>query len=140
MKLSCGIIFHDKEKFLIGHATGLANWDIPKGGIHTFEYELHCAIREFREETGYDVKPLLTQIKSLGLFRYQMNKNLFLFDLFVPALPPISRFHCNSICLNYKFQLIPEFDKFAYIELKDAEKYVPSLSKILDVIYRGGKF
>lgn len=34
-----------------------AAWTIPKGGIHPGEGPLDTAIREFREETGFDPKP-----------------------------------------------------------------------------------
>jgi 8-oxo-dGTP pyrophosphatase MutT (NUDIX family) len=140
MKRSCGIILHDHEKFLIGHVTGQVHWDIPKGGIHLFENELQCAVREFHEETGFDAKKYITKISPLGRRPYQSNKDLFMFELRI-NLPPIQSFHCKSMCLGFDWKFIPELDKFQYVTIQEAKKFLtPNMYKVLLSYYPGGKF
>ncbi|HLL12003.1 MAG TPA: NUDIX domain-containing protein, partial [Rubrivivax sp.] len=45
--LSCGIlVFNPKIELLLGHATGSARWDIPKGIAEEGESPLAAALRE----------------------------------------------------------------------------------------------
>ena len=53
MKTSCGVLLTDGAALLLGHATGSARWDIPKGEADLGEDHAACAARELREETGY---------------------------------------------------------------------------------------
>jgi predicted NUDIX family NTP pyrophosphohydrolase len=50
-------------------------WSVPKGLVDTNEEEFACALREFKEETGFD-PPLQGPARDLGTFRQPSGKRL----------------------------------------------------------------
>ena len=58
---TCGAIIlnHNSSKVLLVKAWNGKNWGFPKGKIDRDEDKADCAIREVREEIGYDIAPLL---------------------------------------------------------------------------------
>ena len=106
--LSCGVLVTDGQHLLLGHATGSARWDIPKGLADPGEAALDAARRELREETG------LTggELTPLGRFGYLPRKDLELFLLLVPAMPDLAGLRCTSV-FSRGGRMMPEFDRFA---------------------------
>lgn len=67
-KESAGLLLFRRRdtpiEFLLAHPGGPfwakrdeGAWTIPKGGVHTDESPVEAAIREFREETGFEPRP-----------------------------------------------------------------------------------
>lgn len=76
--VSCGTLVRDSAgRLLLGHVTGTAAWDIPKGMQDPGETTLEAAMRELREETGavFDAGRFV----DLGEFDYRRDKRLHLF-------------------------------------------------------------
>ncbi len=78
MKKSAGILLYkkmnDKIEFLLVHPGGPyfakkdeGVWSIPKGEYEVTESPLEAAIREFKEETGYDVNGEFTELNPVKL-------------------------------------------------------------------------
>ena len=71
-RLSCGIlILNAQHELLLCHVTGQDHWDLPKGGAHADESPLQAALRETREETGWEVE--LTGV--IGIYLYTAPSN-----------------------------------------------------------------
>jgi 8-oxo-dGTP diphosphatase len=46
----------DRRELIVIHRRRHQDWTLPKGKVHPGESWLQCAIREVREETGFDVE------------------------------------------------------------------------------------
>lgn len=67
-----GVLIKD-NKVLLCHATGSNGfWTLPKGGVEPGESEAVAALRETREETGYDAQ-IITQVKA-DIQPYQVSR------------------------------------------------------------------
>ena len=55
---ACGICVHDHQLLLVNHrfVTETDFWSPPGGGIEFGESAASCLVREFREETGLDIR------------------------------------------------------------------------------------
>ena len=71
MKTSCGIILTRDGKYLLGHTNGGGSnaWTILKGVRDEGETEETAAYREFKEETGIDLKALGLPITRLSSYK-----------------------------------------------------------------------
>lgn len=128
--LSAGVIVYDGKKFIIGHATGGKQWDIPKGKLDSGEVGIAAAVRELEEETG--LKCDWRQLQHLGIFAYKKDKDLTLYLWLVDKLPSIKDLKCTSTFSNNRGQTLPEFDKFAHVTFKQvSKKTVPAMTKVL---------
>jgi len=76
--VSCGTLVLDGTgRLLLGHVTGTAAWDIPKGMQDPGETPLEAAMRELREEAGLAFAP--ARFADLGQLPYRRDKRLHLF-------------------------------------------------------------
>ncbi|WP_158744735.1 NUDIX domain-containing protein [Acidisphaera sp. L21] len=123
--LSCGVIVTDGRHVLIGHATGSARWDIPKGQSDPGELPEQAARRELLEETGLD--PDTAPLQSLGHFDYLPRKDLALFVWRRDIMPDPAVLVCQSHFI-LKGRSVPEFDHFACPLWPDA---LPKLGKAM---------
>jgi len=129
--LSVGTIITDDIVFLVGHATKMTHWDIPKGEREPEEALVHCALREVAEETNLHL-PIL-KMWPIGYFKYRPQKDLFLFKYKVQSdsLPPLGMMKCNSFVNDDS--TYPEFDQYKYIRFDEVGSH---LSKTLQKVFK----
>jgi putative (di)nucleoside polyphosphate hydrolase len=96
LDVSCGTLVVDAAgRLLLGHVTGTAKWDIPKGMQDPGESTLDGAVRELREETGLAFAP--ERFRELGRFDYRPDKALHLYRLDVgEELATLDHLVCHS--------------------------------------------
>ncbi|HBI71082.1 MAG TPA: NUDIX hydrolase [Massilia sp.] len=94
--VSCGTLVLDGGgRLLLGHVTGTAHWDIPKGMQDPGETTLEAAMRELREESGAAFAP--ERFADLGEFAYRRDKRLHLYRVEAGAeLGDLSQLVCTS--------------------------------------------
>lgn len=131
MKLSAGILMYrirnDQPEFLLVHPGGpywvnrdQGAWSIPKGEIHDHEDPLNAAIREFREETGYDPMGPFTPLHPVTL-RGGKIVEAFL----VKGEADTTRLRSNTFSIEWPtgsglMKSFPEIDKAEWFDLQDA--------------------
>ena len=136
-KLSCGILFFNKKnELLLCHVTGNNFWDLPKGKIEKGETPIGTAIRETQEETGFIAKE--RELKDLGVFDYNKNKDLHLFEYIGNKFFSEKQAHCENMYINKKGRKTPEMDDWCFMDIDTAiYKSSNSLSKLLTKMYKG---
>lgn len=116
-QLSCGLlVINEREELLVGHSTGSAHWDLPKGLIDEGEDPMTCALREAQEEFGliFDRQRLI----ELGRHAYYRGKDLHLFTVGTSSTETSPELcHCTSYFEHYATgQRVPEIDGFAWAD------------------------
>lgn len=134
MEVSAGVlIFRNggEPALLMGHATGTARWDIPKGHIEIGEPPKEAARRELREETGIIVLP--ETLHDFGRHEYiKGRKDLHLFGYMGFDNHDPKECRCTSY-FERDGKQIPEMDAFAWVRMRDLKKYCgSSLVKLLN--------
>ena len=114
----------------------LGAWSIPKGVIGPGEVPLAAAIREFREETGFDVTG---DYEALGTFRQNSRKDISIWALegdCDPALLVSNTFEMAWPPKSGILQRFPEADRAAWLDQKDAlDKIVRGQRSALEAFY-----
>jgi len=113
--VSCGTLVLDSAgRLLLGHVTGTAAWDIPKGLQDPGETTLEAAMRELREECGAVFAP--ERFEDLGEFAYRPDKRLHLYRVEAgDALGDLSALACTSWFTHHKTgKPTPEMDGFRW--------------------------
>ncbi len=137
--LSCGIIIYN-EKYLLGCVPyGKKNMlDIPKGALEEGESPIDCTIRETYEETGLRLHK--NQLKDLGLFNYNKNKDLYLFSCKIDF--DINKLYCNSM-FEFYGKTVPEMIGYKQIEIDNYYEiemfFYQPLSKLIIPLLKGNK-
>jgi len=100
--VSCGTLVCDADgRLLLGHVTGTACWDIPKGMRDPGETTLAAAMRELREECGAVFAP--ERFADLGEFAYRRDKRLHLYRVEAGnELGDLSQLACTSWFPHHK--------------------------------------
>ena len=133
---SCGVVVTDGAHVLLGHATGSARWDIPKGIQEPGEDFATTAARELREETGLVVE--LAALRPLGCHAYRPGKDLVLFTWRRVEMPLPTTLSCSSTFL-LRGRQVPEFDRFACPDWNKAWTLVgKSMRSLLQRLADGG--
>jgi len=122
MKYSCAIIFFRDGQVLLGHTTGQKHWDLPKGKAEEGETFAEAAIRECKEETGFDV--VESDLFLIGEVDYQRNKKLVLFFYKPPLKPEAKDLECTSTYITRARRERPELDMFKYVAIEDFDSYL----------------
>lgn len=131
MEHSAGIIFYNKkaQKVLLAHATETSYWGIPKGHIDPGESGIDAAIRETKEEIGFDV--LADNLIDHGVNYYIPKKDLHIFMYDGSELPVASKCVCTAWFYKGERKVF-EMDKFKWVKVSDIPKYCnPSMAKLL---------
>jgi 8-oxo-dGTP pyrophosphatase MutT (NUDIX family) len=128
--LSCGILVFDREaQLLLGHATGLVHWDIPKGMCDPGETPLQAAVREGVEETGLVFEP--ESLTELGRFAYRPGKDLHLFASLYEQVDA-AQLRCTTFFRDRAGRLRPELDRFAWVPLDEVpQRCAKSMAALL---------
>lgn len=109
---TCGVLVLDGEgELLLGHATGGAHWDIPKGINEPGETPRQTAVRETLEECGVCLDP--EALLDLGRFSYRPHKDLHLYAILVERLD-LSLCTCTSLFRDARGRLRPEIDAYEW--------------------------
>jgi len=114
--LSCGVLLlNEYNELFMGHVTGAAWWDIPKGGQDEGESAIATVVRETLEETGLTLLP--DALIDLGVVNYRPDKSL---HLFAGRVTRSSVDPSACICTTYFRQfhtqkMLPEMDGFAWV-------------------------
>lgn len=89
----CGaIVFNsDMSKVLMVRGWGSgASWSFPRGKINQNESLVACAIREVREETGFDMTSFVLEDQYIGMRTKDTQQEVYLFT--VPRVPETTEF------------------------------------------------
>ena len=144
MVVSAGIIVYrigkgNEIEVLLGHPGGpfffrkdKGAWTFPKGRVEEGEDSRTAAVREFFEETGWNVAG---QIELLGEIQLRKGKKVIAY--FVQGDTDLESLESNDFQMEYpqgsgKMTSFPELDKFGWFGLSDAErkihkKFIPFL-------------
>jgi len=100
--VSCGTLVLDSQgRLLLGHVTGTAHWDIPKGMQDPGETTLEAAMRELGEESGAVFAA--ERFVDLGEFAYRRDKRLHLYRVEAgDELGDLSQLACTSWFAHYR--------------------------------------
>jgi 8-oxo-dGTP pyrophosphatase MutT (NUDIX family) len=111
--VSCGVLLLNPHgELLLGHSTGSARWDIPKGIADSGESALQAALRETAEETGICLEP--AALRDLGRHTYLRGKDLHLFAALVERFDT-ARCVCTTSFRDMRGRLRPEMDAHAWV-------------------------
>jgi 8-oxo-dGTP pyrophosphatase MutT (NUDIX family) len=134
--LSCGIlVFNGRGELLLGHATGAAHWDIPKGVAEPGESPLEAALREASEEMGLCLAP--NQLTDLGRRPYRPGKDLHLFTTRVDGLEAKTCV-CTSTFVDRHGRERPELDRFAWLPWAEVPtRCAPAMARVLSALDPG---
>lgn len=138
MDTSCGLIFTDGERILLGHTTNELFWDIPRGIKEENEDTLSACVREVFERTGLDLSAKKEKFIDLGEFQYTPYKKLHLYKYITKDFPDINSLKCTSFFIGDDNAEYPEVDGFNYFDYKDIKyktnnKMKMVLMKILEL-------
>lgn len=138
-RMTCGIIIsNDYDSILAGHPTGKRYnkecYDFLKGCAEEGEEDIDCALRELKEESGIDLKNKIDEIKDLGIFNYNREKNIHLFLYRVKEFPNIDYLKCTSYFEGYHGKMLPEMNGFRVIRKNERYLFYKAIQVVLKQI------
>jgi predicted NUDIX family NTP pyrophosphohydrolase len=148
-RVSAGILLHRRsgagsEVFLV-HPGGPywahrdeGAWSVPKGLVDPGEEELACALREFKEETGFDAGAMGAR-SDLGSFRLPSGKRLHVWALEGDCDP--AALHSNHFEMEWpprsaRTEQFPEVDRGGWFDRTAAlRKIEPGQRPVIEDFY-----
>jgi 8-oxo-dGTP pyrophosphatase MutT (NUDIX family) len=124
-------VITDGRAVILGHSTGNAHSDIPKGLVEPGESALAACLREIEEETG--CRAPAAALEDLGLQAYTAKKDLHLFRWCVATLPEREHLVCRSKFFDERTQCErPELDRFLHVPFDEVGRYArPALAALV---------
>ena len=137
--LSIGIIPYTYENneilFFVGHPGGNTTnfWGMLKGMHEENESYNSTALREFYEESGYDLSGYKDQLVDLGMVVQSKHKNVHAFALEIKSKDLINPNKCHSnMADGFPW---PEISEYRWMKYDDVIKYThPSHKEFYDKI------
>lgn len=116
-----------------------AAWTIPKGGMNPGEQPLDTAIREFREETGFEPVP---PFMPLGHIVQRSGKVVHAFAFEGDADPAVLKSEMTTTewpPKSGRWITVPEIDKAAFYQIDAARRFINAaqaelLDRLLELI------
>jgi 8-oxo-dGTP pyrophosphatase MutT (NUDIX family) len=131
-QLSVGTIITDGQYILgcrpYGRKEAKYSYDLPKGHLEEGETYIETAVRECKEETGFDLWP--DHLVSLGNFQYIPTKDLYLFLVAVDFLPEHSTLKCTSY-FEVNGKSVPEVIGYKNIPITELQWFFRSLEPLV---------
>lgn len=132
-ELSAGIIITDGQVILgcrpFSRRDTKHNYDIPKGHWEEGESIKETAIRETKEETGFDII-WPESLVDLGRFDYIPTKDLHLFLYALDFLPEIRNLNCTTY-FDWEGGKVPEVTGYKFIPVTELDWFFRSLEKVI---------
>ena len=147
-KESAGLLLYRRQgdtiEVLLAHPGGPywvgrndAAWTIPKGGMHPGEAPLDTAIREFREETGFEPAP---PFLPLGHIVQRSGKVVHAFAFEGDADPAALRSEMTTTewpPKSGRFIPVPEIDRAGFYGIDEARRLINAAqAELLDRLLR----
>jgi len=112
---NAAVIFIINDRIIFVRDAKDKKWMVPGGGREKLESDFECALREFREETSFNIEPeyFINPIVTV-LLRHRNYKTTRLYII-----------HSNQIFLNYDTNKVlnKETDKLFYLKNKRFKRY-----------------
>lgn len=137
--ITCAMIIQNSEGEILGcHATGKAwnktTFDLPKGRLDKSDSSpIDAAIREVKEETGWDISDKKKDVIDLGQHKYTGYSDIHLFYL-SSEIPNLKSLHCDSTFINQLGKELPEMNGYSLIKPNELDWFYKSLQNVLSNI------
>lgn len=144
---SAGLLLYrvrdDRLEVLLAHPGGpffrnkdAGAWSLPKGELEPGEQPLACALREFHEETGIEIRDV-ERVIALGEAKQRGGKRVFGFacegDATLSGPPPCNTFELEWPPRSGRRASFPEIDRLEFFALESARsKIIEAQAAFLD--------
>ena len=133
-QLSAGVIITDGSYILacrpFGRSDTKHNYDLPKGHVEPGEAVIDAAIREVKEETGYEIYDK-DYLVDLGRYDYIPVKDIHLFLFAVDALPELRDLKCTTYFTREDGNSVPEVGGYKYVSVEELSWFFRSLEPVI---------
>ncbi len=118
---TCGLVIVSPQGWLLGRATGLGHWDLPKGKRELGEPLVEAALRECLEETGLDLRAHRESLEDLGERAYnrKRGKALHLFRLELEEAIDLSACFCSTWVTTRGPEAVLDMEAWAWVPEAD---------------------
>jgi len=132
-ELSIGTIITDGTYILgclpSGKKDGRHSYDLPKGHWEKGETYIETAVRECKEETGFELWP--DHLVDLGRYEYIPTKDLYIFLIALDFMPDLSTLTCTTY-FDLKGKKVPEVSAYKLIPITELDWFFKSLEPVVD--------
>lgn len=136
---TCALIIQNSKGEILGcHSTGKiwakTTFDLPKGRLDVKDASpLDAAVREVKEETGWNISDKKNDIIDLGQHSYTKYSDIHLFYL-SSEIPDLKTMHCDSTFISRWGQELPEMNGYSLIKPNELDWFYKSIQNVLHKI------
>jgi 8-oxo-dGTP pyrophosphatase MutT (NUDIX family) len=132
-ELSVGTIITDGQYILgcrpYGRKDEKHSYDLPKGHWEDGETYVETAVRECKEETGFDLWP--DHLIDLGKYEYIPTKDLYIFLVALDFMPELKSLKCTTY-FEMDGKKVPEVVSYKLIPITELQWFFKSLEPIVE--------
>jgi predicted NUDIX family NTP pyrophosphohydrolase len=127
---TCGsFVLNNKNEVLLCHPTGHPHWEwtVPKGMPNMGEGFYEAAVRELKEEAGFNIELFSNRHYELGSEPYTYKKKIIWgFAFILDGNITTATMSCDSFFYHERYQVcFPEVDYHRWVKLEMALSMVP---------------